>query len=127
MITINIVPRPAARPRFSKWGTYNTPEYTKYKKELTRLVKKNTKHEPIETPLKLTVNFWLPIPKMSKKKMSEHEGVAHYKKPDLDNLVKALSDAMNEVVFKDDNIVSSIVAHKCYSSEPRIEYKVEVL
>lgn len=126
MKVILIKPIPAPRPRFSRYGTYNPEDYTIYKLALGILIKKHHK-KVIDIPLRLTIDFYLPIPKMSKKKTLEHEGVYHYKKPDLDNLVKAFKDSANAIIYKDDNIVSSIIANKYYSEEPRIEYNIEEL
>ncbi len=126
-MTLNITPQPALRPRVTKRGTFNPPKYTNYKNALKLMLKQMYKSEPIEHTIRLHVNFYLPIPKMSKKKHQEHLGKAHYKKPDLDNLIKGVMDSMNGIVYKDDNIVSGIVANKFYSEEPRIEFNIECM
>ena len=123
MNILNISPIPASRPRFSKYGTYNTSKYSNYKKSLSIMLKQIHKTQ-IENQCRLTIKFYLPIPKMSKKKTEEHIGMYHYKKPDLDNLLKGFMDAANGIVYKDDNIVSSIIAEKYYCDKPRIEYSV---
>jgi Holliday junction resolvase RusA-like endonuclease len=42
-------------------------------------------------------------------------------KPDLDNVVKAVLDALNGVVYLDDAQVVNLVATKRYATEPRVE------
>jgi Holliday junction resolvase RusA-like endonuclease len=42
-------------------------------------------------------------------------------KPDLDNVAKAVLDALNGVVYQDDKQVVKLVAEKRYSYDPRIE------
>ncbi len=127
MTRIDITPIPASRPRFSSKGAYNAPKYTNYKKALATYLRVFTKHKPIEKPLHLEIIFYLPIPKMSKKKILEHENAWHYKKPDKDNLEKAFMDAANGILWVDDNIVASTVSKKLYSQAPRIEYEVKEL
>ena len=49
-----------------------------------------------------SIIFYLPMPKSwSKKKRDNMRGQAHQQKPDLDNLLKALSDA----VYADDSVI----------------------
>ncbi|WP_200524243.1 RusA family crossover junction endodeoxyribonuclease [Burkholderia pseudomallei] len=45
-------------------------------------------------------------------------------KPDWDNIGKACSDAMNNVVYVDDVAIVSATVHKRYSIDPRVEIKV---
>jgi len=64
--------------------------------------------------------FTLPMPKSwSKKKRSEMNGRAHQQTPDLDNLVKALSDA----VFDDDCQIWDFRATKKWGKSGSIELK----
>ena len=121
MNIINIIPKPALRPRVTKNGTYNPPAYTSYKNTLSILIKQKTKILLLE-PCSLTAVFYMPIPKMSRRKTLEHENCPHHKKPDLDNLIKALKDSMTGIVFKDDSQVFCVNAKKVYSNNPRIEY-----
>jgi Holliday junction resolvase RusA-like endonuclease len=46
-------------------------------------------------------------------------------KPDMDNVLKALFDAMNGVVFKDDVQVVSLTAAKRYSDSPGVWVRVQ--
>ena len=43
----------------------------------------------------------------------------HYKKPDLSNLIKFIEDAFNNVLWKDDALISYMFATKKYSFEPK--------
>jgi Holliday junction resolvase RusA-like endonuclease len=47
------------------------------------------------------------------------------KKPDLDNVIKACLDGVNEIAFVDDAQVICIKAAKLYSEAPRLEVKIE--
>ena len=70
--------------------------------------------KPIDCPVRVRLEYWMPIPKSySKKRHGELIGSAHTKKPDLDNLIKTL-DALNGVVWVDDSQIVDIRAQKMY-------------
>jgi Holliday junction resolvase RusA-like endonuclease len=48
-------------------------------------------------------------------------------KPDVDNVEKALFDAMNGVVWKDDVQVVSVVKDKRYDATPGVSVRIEEL
>jgi len=122
MITIPLAPYPAPRPRFSKYGTYNTKKYTEYKKNVLAFTQTQCKTY-FEGALRLEINFYMPIPaSTSKKKRSEL--FYHTKKPDLDNLVKSIMDSLEGAYFKNDSQFSQIQAQKIYSDRPRTEFKI---
>lgn len=63
------------------------------------------------------VQFWLPMPKSwSKRKQAESAGKPHKQKPDLDNLLKALFDALHE----DDAHISAISAEKGWARKGEV-------
>lgn len=63
------------------------------------------------------VIFELPMPKSwSKKKRNDMRGQVHTQKPDIDNLIKALFDA----VFKDDSHIAAVFAVKRWAEEGSI-------
>lgn len=45
--------------------------------------------------------------------------------PDIDNLAKALYDALNKVLFKDDQLISLSVSVKRYSKNPRTVFEIK--
>jgi Holliday junction resolvase RusA-like endonuclease len=80
--------------------------------------------EPFETPMQMQVSCYYPIPKSWPKKIKQgaiDEEVFPKVKPDLDNVVKAVLDALNGVVYRDDAQVVNLVATKRYATEPRVE------
>lgn len=63
------------------------------------------------------VTFILPMPESwSKKKKEEMNGSAHQTKPDLDNLLKGLGDA----IFNDDSVIWDIHATKRWGIDGKI-------
>ena len=79
--------------------------------------------EPMEGPVKLVVGviFEPPASWSAWQRGAAMEGrVAHTGKPDLDNIVKAVKDAMNGVVWGDDSQVIGVSAWKEYGSEAKV-------
>lgn len=73
--------------------------------------------------VRLTVAFYLPRPKTLPKRVT-----AHTKAPDLDKLVRGLSDALTRVVFRDDAQICDLIAMKRYAAAgaiPHVEIRVE--
>ena len=47
------------------------------------------------------------------------------KKPDIDNIVKIILDAMNECAFKDDTQITKLAVEKKYAQTESIYVKIE--
>ena len=80
--------------------------------------------EPFDTPVQMQVSCYNQIPKSWPKKMKQEANDDERfpnVKPDLDNVVKAILDALNGVVYRDDAQVINLVATKRYSTDPRVE------
>lgn len=76
----------------------------------------------------VTLRFWCAIPTgLSKRKREALDGQLCLKKPDIDNYVKLVLDALNGIAWEDDNAVASIAASKGYSFEPRTEVCITYL
>lgn len=67
-------------------------------------------------PIEADIIFYMPISKTVSKRPNCHY---HSKRPDIDNLLKYLFDAANNVIFKDDAIVSKLSVQKLYDRQPR--------
>jgi len=122
---IEIIPFPQARPRISKFGTYDPSK--KKKKKLGLLIYDKYRYEPTELPVALDIIFHMPIPKSSSKKsQKELLGTPYLKKKDIDNLVKSTLDSMTGIVFKDDCQVWQCNAKKIYSDVAGIEISITI-
>lgn len=76
----------------------------------------------------VTLRFWCPIPTgLSKRKREALDGQLCLKKPDIDNYIKLVLDALNGIAWEDDNAVANIAASKGYSFEPRTEVCITYL
>ena len=99
-VTIPIAPVPKARPRVTRHGTH-TPDRTRNFESLAGWY------------LQLEAVFILARPQRLPK--NGHR-CWHGVRPDLDNLLKALKDAMDKVVMEDDSQIVSLTAEKWYAS-----------
>ena len=84
--------------------------------------------KPLENRVKVSITAYFEIPKStSKKKEAEMlaENISPTKKPDIDNIIKIVLDAMNKFAFKDDTQVTKIKVEKKYAETPKIYIKIE--
>ena len=84
--------------------------------------------EPLETPVIVCVYVTFPIPPSYSKKRSEaclNGSEKHIKRPDLDNIVKAITDGCNGIVYRDDSQITSLHATKVYGTTPMAEIYVK--
>ena len=80
--------------------------------------------------IKARIQAFYEIPKSSSKvkKTAMLSGeLLPTKKPDIDNIVKAVLDALNEVAYRDDTQVVELQVRKQYSERPRLEICLEEL
>jgi len=85
---------------------------------------------PLEGPLRLMACFVLPRPKNKIWKTRDMPRLWHAKKPDVDNLLKSLKDAMTGLAWRDDSQVCYVSAVKVVADgdeQPHVEVEVEVI
>lgn len=125
-ITIPITPVPKARPRFTRYGHTYTPKKTAdYEKAVAEYWRQATKGFQYDREQALIVNlvFGMPIPKSTSKAKTElmaNGTIRPTKKPDVDNLAKAVMDALNGVAWVDDSQVVRVSIFKEYAKEPYV-------
>lgn len=109
-----------------------TPEETERYENLVRLAATRAMSGtlPLAQPIALTVAIYLPIPQSWSKKKQEKARtglVGATKKPDADNVLKALKDGMNGVVYVDDARITDVTLQKRYAASPRVDVIVRAL
>lgn len=130
MITLNIPVEPMGAVRMTGRGKFvnkNAQRYLAYKDFIKLHAQKQMKGQQLyEGAIVVEIIFTMPIPKSwSKKKQKEAVvSMVHTKKPDIDNLVKGVFDALNKTAWNDDNQVSMVGASKKYGEEPGIAVKI---
>lgn len=114
-------PQGKARPRFSRRSeTVYTPSKTaKYEKEIRQsFLAAGGKMIPAGSYVAVTVDAYFKIPKSYTKRKRldcEHNIIRPDKKPDIDNVLKVVLDALNKVAYADDKQVVGIICRKWYS------------
>lgn len=134
-LVINEPPIPQSRPRFNSQNkrAYEKSNIKLYKQRVGYIARKEFK-KPIErdTPLEISMKFYMPIPqylsKVKKNGLALEKEVKYVtKKPDLDNLLKAILDGLNGIAYFDDGQVVKLKVEKVYSFNPRTEVEILAL
>ena len=115
---------PGGRPIMVKY----TPEKTVVYENLVRLAAERAMAgaPPREGALRLTVGAVFTIPaSWSKKRQTEAVNGPVTKRPDLDNVVKAIKDGSNGVLWRDDCQVAALIACKTFGEIPGVWVCVE--
>lgn len=122
------------RPKFSTVGGHpravdpaKSREYKQIVSVMARQKMERDGRPLMEGPLRLYVDVYRVPPKSMGKRKGGNAATLHlgiHTKPDLDNYIKLVSDALNGVVFADDSQICQIVASKRYSDKPGIVIEV---
>lgn len=127
--TIEGEPVGKGRPRHGKYKTYTPAKTKSVENNIAYLYKVNVGYY-FEGYVKLKLDLYYSIAKSDSKKkklMKLNNELRPNKKPDIDNVVKLVADALNEVAYKDDTQIIELECRKFYSDIPRIEITIEDL
>lgn len=120
------------RPRLNSYtGTVYTPTRTKDYETLIEqyFIMKYPNYKTIEGRAKVNIKAYFEIPKSTSKVQKEQmlkNGISPTKKPDIDNIVKVVLDAMNKFAFKDDTQIAKLEVEKLYSDiEEKLIVQIE--
>lgn len=117
-----------ARPRVTRKGTF-TPAKTKNYEEAVRFIYQTQCNSYMfEGPIGVRIVAFYEIPKSySKKKRDDciNRKIYPEKKPDIDNIIKIITDSLNDIAYKDDKQVIYTSGLKLYSPETPL-VKVEL-
>lgn len=111
-----------ARPRLTSSGRAYTPQKTRDYEALVKWEYRSQTRAhrfPDGTPLTVLIDARFPIPKSTpRKKALAMIGAPHLKKPDADNVAKAILDALNGLAYADDSAICDVRIIKSYDIEP---------
>lgn len=118
---VPVQPLPQGRPRARRIGAgiqiYN-PVNKKMKEYREKFVVEAEKVKPVSwdetAPFELIIHFRFG----AADNPTQHLGlpVPFVKRPDLDNLVKPVQDALNGILWEDDSQIINLVTHKYYTA-----------
>ena len=121
------VPRGKGRPRFTRTGHAYTDDGTAlYENRIFLACKEAMEcwdNEPFEEPVELsiTATFSVPLSAPKGRRAAMEQGaLLPAKKPDLDNILKAVLDGCNGTAYLDDRQVVAIRARKVYGAAPGV-------
>ena len=118
--------RPKDRPRFTKNGRIFTPKKTvdyENKVKGAYLSEYPTGMAFPDEAVEMVLNIYVEVPKSYSKKKRDHMICFEYptKKPDIDNQIKAIADALNGVAYTDDKQIVSVMVSKFWSESAKAE------
>lgn len=116
------VPRGQERPRFGGHAAYKSTEAQAYEDSIAWAYRKACPGaEPIREPIGIRIAAAYPIPKTDSREVTTKKqagAILPDKKPDIDNVAKAILDALNGIAWVDDKQVVRLVAYKRYHDPP---------
>lgn len=122
---ISTPPKGKGRPRFGKGKVY-TPKRTADFERHVGLVARSKIRQPLTGAIRMELVFTFKTPKSwTKKKTAANLWRPHTQKPDLDNLEKAILDALNEIAFEDDCQVAEVTKRKLWGNTDKITVRIE--
>lgn len=131
----DINPVEQARPRATRMRNgirvYDPKKVAIFKRNLGMLAKQQMLDrglEPFDGPLEVHMEFYRPVQtSISKKERARRLSGVHRPtvKPDLSNYVKATEDALNGILWVDDNLIVTETSEKFYAEQPHLTVEVK--
>ena len=123
-VVITGKPTSYSRPRVTKTHTYNPK--AREKESAAWEIKTEWNRPLLEGIIELYITFYIKIPtNISRKAQLNLNLKPVMKRPDLDNYIKFILDAAQDIIYKDDSQIYRIHAEKLYSINPRTEMFVK--
>jgi Holliday junction resolvase RusA-like endonuclease len=121
------IPKAQPRPRMATNGHVYNPDTADAWKGEIKAAFMGCRRPAITEPVYLQVTFFMPVPKGMNLKKKDPRYMPHTKKPDTDNLLKAVMDALTEAgVLRDDAIVFKTEATKWYATSEETGARIEI-
>ncbi len=123
-------PRPRACVRGKHAGMYDPGTADVWKAAVAAEAKRQWNGQQFTGPVKLSLQVWMPRPKSHLRANGDLKPNAprwHIAKPDLDNIEKAIKDAITTAgIWKDDSLVCAVGKTKMYAVyEPGASIRIE--
>ena len=123
-LTFDVKPYGKGRPQKGKHSMY-TPHKTRNMESLIAdMARLQFKHEPLTGPLRVDWEFVFEHPKSWSKKRKA-ETYWHTSKPDFDNIMKLVGDALNGIVWHDDSQICTGGYSKHYGDKACVKIIID--
>lgn len=129
MIVIHGKPQSKQRPRFSRGRVYTPSNTLKFENEVKNAYKKSGE-KLFEGAIKINGISYFAIPKSysnKDRKRIKDRNLLVTKKPDIDNLMKAVLDGLNGVAYKDDSQIVEINWKKEYTFDDKGRTEIKIM
>lgn len=127
-------PKGKGRPRFCRnTGHAITPKDTVNYETLVKMEYTQACGEqmfPDDAMLDMRIKAYYSIPKSASKKRHAamlDGDIRPTKKPDMDNVIKIIADALNKIAYRDDTQIVDCQVRKFYSEKPRVEVMIQTI
>lgn len=128
-IHLEIPGKPMGKQRPKFWnGHAATPTKTVNYETLVKELYITNKLSMLEGAIMADIDIYYDIPKSTSKKKKElmlKNEILPCKKPDIDNILKIIFDALNGIAYKDDSQIIQVRCAKLYSENPRVIVELE--
>jgi len=122
---LNGDPRGKQRPRVANGHAYTPAETRLYERALQDVYVEQVRYSFGNiTRVQMRIIAWYRIPKSATKAMREKMlsgDLRPIAKPDLDNVLKIVADALNGMAYADDKQINAMIIEKRYAEMPRLE------
>lgn len=131
VLTIPGEPRGKARPRFNSRSKHPYTPIATQQYEALIVHTYRQRYSDIAFPtgaLDLRIRAYFSIPKSDpqKAKLKKLQNdIRPTKRPDMDNIMKIVADALNKVAYNDDAQIVDCQVRKFYADEPRTEISIQ--
>jgi Holliday junction resolvase RusA-like endonuclease len=130
-----IQPRPRAFARMVNGRAvarvYDAGTAEEWKGRVVAATRERRPAEPFDGPIGVLIEFRMPRPKRLQRKKDPGHLLPCTSRPDIDNLAKAILDALQQDGWwLDDAQITELVLHKCYTTKggrPGARIKIEVI
>ena len=130
LLTVEILarPKPKQSARFTHKRVYQKQEIKNFQKNVAMhamIEMRSAGYKITESEVFMETQFIYAFPK-NRKKVLKNGATVIWKttRPDCDNLIKGVKDALSRVVYKDDSLVCKSEQQKFYGEEDKIVIKI---
>lgn len=110
-------PIPLTRIKFGDGRFWDSKKSCKIASKIT-LQSQHDDKPLFSGPLHLNISFYFPF--LYKKKIRQSDEL-HSVKPDLDSLIKYITEIAEGILYEDDKSIACLIARKYFSTNPRTE------